>query len=345
MSLMRKEIFEQPEALRRCIESNRETAKKLAAVLKEKQIKNVNMAARGTSDNACVYGKYMIESVLGYPVGLGASSIVTVFKTKMDFGGSLVVGVSQSGAAQDVLEYIEQGKRTGAVTVTITNDEQSPLAKAADFHLFCHAFKEESVAATKTFTTEMMAMLLLTAEWADSDALRKAIDEIPAAMEKALPDIEKSAAEIAGKVAGLEDCVVLSRGYTYPIALEATLKIQETCYVKAKGYSTADFYHGPLALASEDLTTMVIAPDGRFCDEIREMGRVLDEKGAKVIAVTANEAFASSATYALRIPSVDEFISPYICAAAIQCFACELSKAKGLNPDVPRNLKKVTITR
>ncbi|MDF2686568.1 MAG: glutamine--fructose-6-phosphate aminotransferase, partial [Clostridia bacterium] len=221
MTLMKKEIFEQPEALKKCLEFNKPVLEKLVAVLKNSDVKNVYVAARGTSDHAGIYGKYLIESMLGIPCGLAAPSTITLYGGRLKLKDMLVIGISQSGKAADVLEVINNAKACGAVTLTITNTLESPLASAADYHLYCNAGLEQSVAATKTFGTQLYLMANLVSMWADNTELLKELANIPENLNKVL-DMDSTIADIAKRYRFMSECFVLSRGINYPLAMEAT---------------------------------------------------------------------------------------------------------------------------
>lgn len=344
MSKMLLEIKEQPGALRACIEQNKDTIARLVAELKSKPIVGINIAARGTSDHAGIFAKYVAEHYLGIPVGLAAPSVVSVSKKTVQLNGFLVIGVSQSGKAEDVLAYLKSAKATGAVTVAVTNDLASPLAKEADYHIFCAAGPEVSVAATKTFTTEMLCLLSLIAAWSGSEELNRIVAVLPEAMEEAIASLETQLPAIAAAFKDVGDCIYLSRGFTYPIALEGTLKIQETCYVRAKGYATSDFYHGPLALAGPGLHCIAVAPAGTYREEILELCQRIKATGADLTLITTAGCEGAPADRAVYLPVSDEVTSVFAAAAAVQLLAYNLTLAKGLDADNPRNIQKVTIT-
>ena len=345
MVYMWEEICEQPSVIERCRKENMKKVKELSDLLKTKKITSAYIAARGTSDHASTYGKYLFGLTLGLPVSLATPSVFTIYGKDIKFENCLVMAVSQSGKAADALEVIRSANRQGAITVSITNDEESPLAKEAGYHLFCAAGKEISVAATKTFTSEMYLFALLAAEWSGDKGFMKALEELPKGLSKTLElgDEIKSKAE---RYRFIEECFVLARGVNYPIALEATLKLQETNYVRAKGFAASDFLHGPFAMVERDTPVFVYAPDGPSRNDMDAMTDKLKNVGAEVIVISNVEEILSKGETALRIPATDDDrISPFYNALVAQMFACRLSLAKGLNPDQPRSLSKVTITR
>jgi len=345
MTKMMNEILEQPEVLLRCYNTNKEKIIKLVETIKGRDISSVVIAARGTSDHAGIYGKYIIECEMGLPVSLASPSVYTIYKRKMNLENSLVIGVSQSGKAADVLEVIKSAKECGAVTVSITNDETSPLATEAGTHLFCDAGLEKSVAATKTCTSEMYLLAQLVAEWAGNENIKRELSLIP----NKLSEIFKEGESIAEKVERyrfMDECFVLARGVNYPIALESALKIQETAYVRAKAYATSDFYHGPFAMIQKDMPVIVYAPNGPTLKDTTEMINKLKENDAEIIVVSNNAEVLGMGNCSFEIPQTsNDVVSPFYNVVLAQMFACNLSLIKGLNPDSPRSLNKITITK
>lgn len=345
MVLMRQEIMEQPVVMKKCMENNAGVIAQIVAEIEKRNICGTFVAARGTSDHAGTYGKYLIETTLGIPVGMAAPSVVTVYGKDLKLANYLVIGLSQSGKAADAIEVLKSANKAGALTVAITNDEESPMAKEAKFHLFCSAGLEKSVAATKTFTTELYLLALLVAEWAKDSGLKKKLLEVPENIEKILAASDEFKTK-AQRYRYMNDCFVLSRGMNYPIAMEAALKIQETCYVKAKAYAVSDFYHGPLAMIDKDMPVFVYAPEGPMLKDMTDIVTRLKELDAELVIISNNESMLEMGCCTFRIPDTnDDAISPFYNTIVAQMFACELSLAKGLNPDQPRSLKKVTITK
>lgn len=345
MTQMWEEILEQPTVLERCGRTNMEVVGNLAEYLKSRKIDSVVIAARGTSDHAGVYGKYIIEYVLGIPTALAAPSIFTVYRRDMKLENSLVIGISQSGRAEDVLEVVKSANKCGAVTVSITNDDKSPLAAEAGYHLYCNAGLEKSVAATKTFTSEMYLVALLVAEWSGNEEIKRELSGLSEKIYSIFSE-EKHIIDRVERYRYINDCFVLARGVNYAIALESALKIQETTYVRASAYATSDFYHGPYAMVEKDTPIIIFAPDGPALDNMLEMIAKLRDSNAELIIVSNNEAVRKMGSCAFEIPETcNDLISPFYNVIIAQMFACRLALAKGLNPDSPRGLKKVTITK
>lgn len=345
MVQMWEEILEQPLVLEKCKSSNEKVIIRIVEALNNRNIDSVVIAARGTSDHAGVYAKYVIEYELGIPVALAAPSIFTIYQRDLKFKNSLVIGISQSGKAADVLEVIKSANRSGAVTVSISNDPASPLAEEAKFHLYCNAGLEKSVAATKTFTTEIYLIAQLVAEWSGNDEMKKELSLVPQNISRIFETAEHIKAK-AEKYSYINDCFVLTRGINYPIALESALKIQETSYVRAKAYATSDFYHGPYAMIEKGMPVIVYVPDGPALSDITEMIKRLKENQVELIIVSNKKGILEMGNSSFEIPQTsNDIISPFYNVVIAQMFSCQLALAKGLNPDAPRGLKKVTITK
>lgn len=342
MTKMLKEIREQPDVLAR-IEKNNEAA--LAALVEElnrREIRHIIFAGRGTSDHASIYGGYLLSIYKGLVTALAMPSCVTLYNSEIDYESDLVIGVSQSGKAADALAVLEQGKKSGAVT----NDPESPMAKAAKYHLNCSAGPELSVAATKTFTAEMYLLALLAARWSKNDGLLAALRALPGHVAAMLKDREDDICEQTERFRYVEEGFVLSRGIGYAVALETALKVQETCYIKMKGYASSDFYHGPLAQIDADVPVIVLAPKGNAFDDIRDVTKRLVGLGVDPLVVTDDAAFAQEHSHAVLLPDAGcEAARAFLLAVFAQRFAEHLSVSRGLNPDEPRLLKKVTITK
>ncbi len=346
MTKMKKEICQQPVALAESIKYNMPVLEALAAKLRSSQINCVYLAARGTSDHAGTYGKYLIESMIGVPVALAAPSAVTLYSGKLKLENTLVIGISQSGAAADVLEVMKNAKECGAITLTITNTLGSPLAEAADFHLYCNVGLEESVAATKTFGAQLYLMAYVAAMWADDKKMITSLEGVPALMQSVI-DRDAEVAELVKRYRFMTDCFMLSRGITYPLAMEACLKTQETNYVKAKAYPISDFHHGPFAMVDDGTAVFVYMPDGPALEDSIAMIDKLKGVDADICIVSDSEKLCEMGTVSFKIPACDgsDAISAFAFAVFAQLFACNLTAVKGRNPDAPRGLKKVTVTK
>lgn len=344
MSKMWDEIMEQPSVLERCRSKNDQIIREIVEEVKTRNINSVYLAARGTSNHASVYGKYVLELIAGIPAALAFPSIFTIYGKALNFSNSLVFGISQSGQAADVMEIIKSANRQGALTVGITNFSDSPLAKESKFHLCCEAGPELSVAATKTFMAQIYILANLAAEWGKSSALQEQLALVPEKLSGAL-EISKVIEEKVERYRFMNECFVLARGINYAIALEAALKIQEATYARAKAFATSEFQHGPIATVEKDFPIIIFAPEGPSLAYIKKMIDTLRKKQVELIVISNNKEILGLGNSSFAIPDTDnDIISPFLNTAVAQMFACSLAAVKGLNPDSPRDLSKVTIT-
>lgn len=337
-----REIREQPQTLALFLQEERAAVESAAAGLRRRPPRGVVLAARGTSDNAALYGHYLFETLLRLPVALASPSVVTLYRRTPRLRGMLVIGLSQSGRSPDIVEYLRAARRAGARTIAITNDARSPLAGAAHTTLLLRAGAERSVAATKTYTAQLTALSLLVAAAASDRRLVDAHRRLPDLVGRAL-DGEAEIARAARAARRMERCLVISRGYNYATAREAALKLKETSYVAAEPLSSADLLHGPIAVVGPRFPVIVVAPPGRVRAHLVRVIRDLAARGARTIAVTADREVAGLARTALPVPEMaDERLSPHIFIVPLQLFAHHLALARGYDPDRPRGLRKVT---
>lgn len=345
MSRLLQEIREQPEVVRRLLAEGYGEIERLAGYVSGRDVRYVVIAARGTSDNAATYGKYVLGAWNRLPVALAAPSLFSVYHRPLDLRSSLVVGISQSGASPDILAVLEEARRQGAPTLAITNDPASPLALAAEGVIDLCAGPERSVAATKTYTAQIAALALLSAALAD-DAMRLAeVRAVPAALEAAL-ELSEGLATRAQRYRYMDECAVIGRGYNYATASELALKLKELTYVGASPYSSADFRHGPIAMVDRGFPVLLAATQGRVLGDLLDLMDALDERGAELIVISDADAALSRAHTGLRLPEgVPEWLSPLVAVVPGQLLAYHLATAKGLDPECPRGLSKVTRTR
>ncbi len=344
MSHLRDEIFEQPKVLERLIVGQWETAVAIAQAIQKSEVELVVIAARGTSDNAATYGKYILAEANGLPVALATPSLFTIYKTPPWLAKALVMGISQSGESTDIVEVVAEGQRQGALTLAITNQANSPLAQAAEHVLLCEAGQERSIAATKTYTAQLAALALLSVALSGDRERLAALRELPEAVEKTLT-LEEIVQRAVERYRYMESCVVVGRGYNYATAYEIALKLKELTYIMAEPYSPADFMHGPIAMVEGDFPAIVVAPGGAVFENVRVFTKELQERGAELVVISDRDEVLSMATTPLPFPvSVPEWLSPITSAVPGQLFALYLTLAKGYDPDHPRGLKKVTRT-
>jgi glucosamine--fructose-6-phosphate aminotransferase (isomerizing) len=313
----------------------------VAAAIAERRPRHVVFTARGTSDHAALYGSYLTEIRLGLPAGLASPSAITVFGARPNLENALVVGVSQSGGSPDLTKVLEVAKSTGALTLAVTNNPDSALATTADLHVDVRAGHERAVAATKTYTAELLALLMLVEGIRGDDAAeRRTLESLPDLAARTLDD--PTAAVLAPRYRFAARMVTTGRGYAYPTAREAGLKLMETSYLPALAFSGADLLHGPLAMTDPDVPVLAVVGAGPGGQAMREVLTRLGERRADV--VTVGPADVEGATARLPVPQVDERHAPLLDILPLQRLALALALARGEDPDAPRGLKKVTAT-
>lgn len=345
MSHLYDEIHQQPEVLARLIAEESDSIARIAHELRQRPIRYVLIAARGTSDNAATYGKYLFGSVLRLPVALAAPSLYTVYRQPPSTGeDALVMGISQSGESPDIVAVVDQARRQGATTLVVTNELASPLAEASEFSIACHAGTERSIAATKTYTAQLTALALLVACWADDPAMQSEVRDLPRAVLKTLA-MGDAVRACSDRYRYMEACVVLGRGYNYATAFEIALKMKELNYLLVDAYSSADFKHGPIAIIEQGFPSILVAPSGEVFPDMLGLARELHTKGAELIAISDRPDPLEMAVTPLQLPvTLPEWLSPVICVIPGQMLAHDLTVAKGFDPDHPRGLRKVTLT-
>lgn len=342
-SWMLSEIREQPQALSRLLDQELGRVAELGAAARAREVSLLFLAARGTSDHAAVYAKYLSEIVAGLPTALAAPSVYTLYEAEVRLDHALVLGISQSGKAADAIEVLRRARAAGQLTGCITNDETSPMAQTAEFPLCCRAGEERSLPATKTYTTSLALVYALVAALADRPALLDDLRRTPEWVAQALAT-EEQIADRAERYRYMDECVVLARGVNQCSALEAGLKLSETSYLRSHPYSGADFLHGPIAVVGEGYPCILFAPSGRGYASMLNLAGELKDRGAELLIVSDQEEMLSRATTPLPMPPVPELLSPLVGIVVLQLFAYHLARVKGRDPDRPRGLKKVTHT-
>ena len=341
--LMAAEIAEQPEALARLlVDEQLERARWLASTVRERSPRFVLLAARGTSDHAALYAKYLVEVSLGLPAGLASPSTMTAYGARPDLSDVLLLTVSQSGGSPDLLETVRTARSGGATTLSVTNDPDSALAHDSELHFDIQAGPELAVAATKSYSAQLLALWLVVEMFRGGDG--SAAHVLPAAAQ-ALIDRRSEVADLAARYRFTDRVVTTGRGYSYPTAREAALKLMETSYVAAHAFSGADLLHGPLAMIDHDHPVIAVVPDGLGAEAMKPVLERLAERGADV-AVFGGPMSAGLGTVAfdLGCPSVTEELHPIVDIIPLQQLALEMTLARGFDPDAPRGLNKVTRT-
>jgi len=337
------EILEQPDVLAGLINTQRENIEGVVNSIGSP--KSIFIAARGTSDNAARYAKYVWGSYNRVPVTLATPSLFSIYHKPPDLSGMLVIGISQSGESPDILAVIEEANRQKCNTLAITNQRDSPLAIQSDFLIDIQAGVELSVAATKSYSAQLGVITMLSAAWNNNDYQWKELQQVPEFMTKAL-EAETVISTYASRYRYMNQCVVLGRGYNYATAFEWSLKLKELTYVGAQPYSSADFLHGPIALVSNGFPVFAIAPQGEVFDDMAKLlSELKHNRQADLFLISDNQKLLTLADCPIPIPiGIPEWLTPIIGIIPAQLFSYHLTRIKGFNPDAPRGLSKVTRT-
>lgn len=339
------EIREQPQRLRSLLAHQRGKAEEIAAAIQARGVHYVFLAARGTSDNAGRYANYLWGARNRLPLALATPSLFTFYAQPPRLEGALVVGVSQSGKSPDIVSVVEEGRRQGCLTLTITNASDSPLAQAADLVFDIQAGLERAVAATKTYTAELMALAMISAALRGEEQDWQELARVPEWIETLLEQ-DAEIERMAQRYRYMGQCVVLGRGFNYATAFEWALKLKELTYIIAEPYSSADFQHGPIAMVEGGFPVLAVAPQGRVFDSMLEMlMRLRERQNAELVVISDDERALRLAQSAMRLPAgIPEWLTPLVSIVAGQLFACHLTRAKGYDTESPRSITKVTET-
>ena len=327
------EIFEQAGILERVVDRNREVAAQIARTWQAEGFDHVVIAARGTSDNAARYAQYVWGARNRLSVGLAAPSLFSVYDSPPSFGNSVIVGISQSGESPDVVAVLAEANRQHRPTLAVTNEASSPLAEEADRVILLHAGREESIAATKTYTAELASVALLSAAMRDEREADRAISALPLHVELML-DQSDGIAEMARTHSLLDQCSVIGRGFNLATAFEWALKLQELAYVLAQPFSAADFLHGPVAMVEPGFPILAVAASGPPHGDVHALLQELVERNAELVVISDVEATLALTPSAISLPRrVPEWISPIPAIVGAQLFAYHLTMAKGLDAE------------
>lgn len=341
--IMAGEMAEQPAVLRRILQEGAPRIREVATAIAARSPRFVLLTARGTSDNAALYAKYLLEIQLGLPCGLTSMSTTTAYGARPDLTDVLVVTVSQSGGSPDLVASTKAAREAGAVTLAVTNNPDSPLAAVSEFHIDILAGPEKALPATKTYTASLLALYLFVEGLRGGDG----------AAAKVLPDLasqvlsrQDEVRQLASRYRFAERMVITSRGYGYPTAKEAALKLMETSYIPALAYSGADLLHGPLAMVDNISPVIAVVTDGKGGEALQPVLDRLRGRGADLVVVgPAPQVEAASAGFVLPADGVPEELQPILEILPLQLLAYEVTIARGQDPDAPRALAKVTETR
>lgn len=342
-ALMAAEIAEQPAALARLLTPEQlERAHELATLVRRRSPRFVLLAARGTSDHAALYAKYLVEVSLGLPAGLASPSTMTAYGARPDLSDVLLLTVSQSGGSPDLVETVRTARAGGATTLSVTNNPGSALAAESELHLDILAGPERAVAATKSYSSQLLALWMVIEMFRGGDGA--AAQALPAAAAE-LVGRRAEVAALAARYRFTDRLVTTGRGYSYPTAREAALKLMETSYVAAHAFSGADLLHGPLAMIDHDHPVIAVVPDGHGAEAMKPVLERLAERGADVAVFGGSQsAGLGTVSFDLGAAHLSEELHPIVDIIPLQQLALEMTLARGFNPDAPRGLSKVTKT-
>lgn len=338
-SLMMREAAEAPDAVRRLIGSNAKDCRALGERLRATPPRFAVTCARGSSDSAATYAKYVIELSLGVVVASVGPSVSSVYRATLGMRDALFLAISQSGRSPDILALAEAAQADGALTVAIVNDAASPLADACEVVLPLHAGPEQSVAATKSYLASLAAVLQIVAEWKADPALSRAVAALPGTLDEARAMDWRTA---VGPLAIARDLFVVGRGVGYAAAQEVALKFKETCGLHAEAISAAELMHGPLALAGPDFPALILGQDDEALPSLKGLATGLAARGVTVIAAGPGDDWPGT-----KLPTVDSvhpFVQPIATVQGFYGLADSVARTRGHDPDHPSHLHKVTET-
>jgi len=342
-SMLEKEIMEQPDVVAQLIEAEQQSVRRMATELKN-QFKYVLIAARGTSDNAARYAQYLFGAHNRLQVGLATPSLFTLYRAVPDLSEALIIGISQSGQSPDIVSVLAEGKQQGRPTISITNDSGSPLAEVSDYVIPLHAAPERSVAATKSYTASLAAMALFSCCLSENGEHLEALHKAPDQMRATLMGLQNSMDHVE-RYRYMDHCAVIGRGYNYSTAYEVSLKVKELTRTVAEPYSSADFRHGPIATVYRGFPVIIIAPYGAIFEDVKELLDRLRDLEAETLIISDDNEVLGAAHLPLPVPTgLPEWLTPLVTVLPGQLFALNLTIQKGLNPDQPEGLTKVTET-
>lgn len=344
-SILFQEIQEQPDVIARFAQEGQSSVKKLAAALRAADIRQIVVAARGTSDNAARYAQYVLGARNRLPVSLTTPSLFTLYRRPPRFAAdTLVLGISQSGQSPDIVSVLAEGRRQGCMTAAITNTVASPMAREADHVVALGAGPERSIGATKTYTAQLFAVGFLSAQLAEDAERIATLREAPALLRETLA-MNEEVERMAERYRYMRNCVVVGRGYNYSTAFEIALKLKELTYTLAEPYSSADFLHGPVSLIESGFPAIVVASSGVLAPEMRALVGQLRGLKAELLCVSSDETILESGRSRFPFPPVPDWLSPLLAVVPGQLLALHLALARDYDPDRPRGLSKVTETR
>jgi glucosamine--fructose-6-phosphate aminotransferase (isomerizing) len=346
---MRREIGQIPATVERIVASGDGKLEAVADAIRRARPGWVTIAGRGTSDHAANYAQYLLETHLGLPTGLAKPSVTTVYDASVAWRGGLVLAISQSGQSPDIVAVVRAARAAGALTVAVTNDPRSPLAATAAWHLDCHAGRELAIPATKTYVAELAVVAALVAAIRPSADLANGLGALPRALRETLRHtgrwLEGPGRSAIADLAGADRALVVSRGYNLATAMELALKLKETVGLFAEAYSTADFAHGPRVLARRDVPILAIRPDGAMGAHVDDTLAGVAADGGRVTVIGGPEAAHGRPGSLALVSVLPEALTPLMFVVPGQLLVEATARERGLSPDAPVGLGKVTRTR
>lgn len=338
-----REINQEVESIKATFDFNHNILEDIIKEIKSRNITNVIVAARGSSDHVGIYLKYLFEIYAHIPAGFAATSVVTKYDSYLDLKTTLVIAISQSGSGVDIKEFVERSRDNGATTLSITNNLDSIISSVCEFNLYLNLEKELALATSKTFISQMYLTLMFTAYYTSSKELLEDVKNVSLYIKKTLDKVEYIKKYVPF-FDGFDDCYFLSRGIDMVSNFEASLKLQETTYIKAKAYSIADFYHGPFAIADEKQNFIVFLTKGKCYDDAIAMIKKLQQVKVNLLVITNDNNYKLSSN-AIFLDEFSEVVAPLLNIICMHLLVNFIFLRKGMNPDKPRGLNKVTITR
>jgi glucosamine--fructose-6-phosphate aminotransferase (isomerizing) len=341
--VLEREIHEQPHVIENFIKQESSHVERVVGEIRG-AFNYVIIAARGTSDNAARYAQYLLGAHNQIPVALATPSLFTLYRKPPLLKSALVMGISQSGQSPDIVSVVEEGKRQGQPTLAITNDPDSPLGSNADHVIQLHTGQEKSVAATKTYTASLCALALLSAHLDSNDEALAQLSKLPEKMGEVIEGTSTLLPRVE-RYRYMDHCTVIGRGFNYATAFEISLKITELTRTVAEPYSSADFLHGPIAMVTKGFPVFVLSPRGSILEHMRALVERLGEHNPELIMISDDPDLLDRAHLGFPLPpGLPEWLTPMVSVVPGQLFSLTLARTRGLDPDQPEGLTKVTET-
>ena len=343
---LRDEILEQPLTLQRIIDRQWSHIVQIAEQIRRREIEYIFLTARGTSDHAGLYAKYLWGAYNRLPIALAAPSLFSIYERPPTLKRALVLGISQSGQSPDIVSVVREGRQQGCPTLAITNDRSSPLSATSDWTIDIEAGPEKAVAATKSYTGQLMAIALLSVALSGDLERLDVLRQVPAWVQSVLAQ-EDNIARIAERYRYMQQSVIIGRGFNYATAFEFALKLKELTYTVAMPYSSADFRHGPIAIVAQGFPVLAVTPGGAvFPDVLALLTTLKQVHRVELLVISDEEAALELADRGMQLPAgMPEWVTPLVSIVPAQLFCYYLTRAKGFDTEAPRGLHKVTRTQ